>query len=108
MKPNVIYGLVILLPAFIEKIYPACSEVLEEFLSPIGECKNLEQIMKNVKGFIEHMGVHESLSDLGFQEKDIKYLMELTVDTSSLDLLLQLAPIYGTKELLKEVYSLSM
>ncbi len=35
MKPNMIHGLAILLPAVVEAIYPACQGVLKEILSPI-------------------------------------------------------------------------
>lgn len=110
MKPNVIHGhgLAILLPAVIERIYPACAEVLAEILSPIGEAENLEQTMDIVKSFIARMGVHETLSDLGFEEKNVDRLVELAINTPSLDKLLALSPIEVTKEVLKEIYRSSI
>lgn len=110
MKPQVIHGhgLAILLPTVIEKIYPACAEVLAEILSPIGEAKSLGQTMDIVRSFIERMGVHETLSDLGFVEQDVDRLVELVINTPSLEMLLSLSPIEVKKELLKEIYMISI
>lgn len=107
MRPSVIHGhgLAILLPTVIEKIYPTCSEVLKEILSPIGDASNIEKAFNIVKKFIEDMGIYETLKDLGFVEEDVKKLVELTLNTPSLDSLLALSPVEVTSQLITDIYS---
>lgn len=110
MKPDVIHGqgLAILLPAVIEAIYPACSEVLDEILEPFGECEKIQGAVDRVKQFMNNLKVNETLISLGFIEENIEQLVALTLNTPSLDALLELAPIEVNEQLIREIYGVSM
>ncbi len=110
MKPEVIHGhgLAILLPAVIKEIYPACEEVLKEILEPIGGANSIDQACNNVRRFLKNMEVSETLKDIGFIEKDVTRLVELTLNTPSLDALLALSPVNVTSEVITKIYTNSI
>lgn len=106
MRPSVIHRhrLVILLPAGIKEVYPACSVGPEEILYPIGKISMMGEAYKIIKECVEKMGVKETLKDLDFKKEDIGRLTELTLKTSSLYQLLALSPIDITKQLIGNIY----
>ncbi|MGG7164845.1 iron-containing alcohol dehydrogenase [Clostridium ihumii] len=114
VKPDITHGLglAVLLPAVIRHIYPACSEVLAEILRPIvqleGKENEAEEAALKVKEWLVSVGIKETLKDLGFTEKDVPKLVELAFTTPSLDLLLSLAPVKATKEVVEAIYRESL
>ncbi|MBZ4662735.1 MAG: iron-containing alcohol dehydrogenase [Caloramator sp.] len=115
VKPELAHGLGLgmLLPAVIKHIYPACSEVLADILSPIapdlmgvpGEAEYAAEAMEN---WLNQMGLVEKLTDLGFGEEDLDKLTDLAMNTPSLDLLLSMAPIPATRETIRRIYEDSL
>jgi len=115
VKPDLAHGLGLgmLLPAVIKQIYPVCSEVLADVLSPIapdllgvpGEAEYAAEAMEN---WLRQMGLVEKLTDLGFSENDIDKLTDLALTTPGLDILLSVAPIPATREVIKEIYKDSL
>jgi len=115
VKPDLAHGLGLgmLLPAVIKQIYPVCSEVLADVLSPIapdllgvpGEAEYAAEAMEN---WLRQMGLVEKLTDLGFSENNIDKLTDLALTTPGLDILLSVAPIPATREVIKEIYKDSL
>lgn len=106
-------GLGALLPAVIKTIYPACPEVLADVYSPIvrglgGVPGEAEYVAKKVEEWLFEIGCTWKLSDFGFTEKDIPMLVDLAMTTPSLDLLLSMAPVKATKEVVAKIYKESM
>nr|WP_240739482.1 iron-containing alcohol dehydrogenase [Marinitoga lauensis] len=106
-------GLAMLLPAVVKAIYPAQAEILAEIYSPIvpdlkGVPGEAEYISKSIEKWLFNVGVTQKLTDEGFKESDIDKLVELAFNTPSLDLLLSLAPVKATKEIVRQIYMDSM
>lgn len=106
-------GLAILLPAVIKQIYPATAEILAEVLSPIveglkGTKDEALKASEGVKAWLKDMMVNSSLKDIGFTPEDMDKLTELAFNTPSLGLLLSLAPVEATKEVVRQIYSDSL
>ncbi len=117
VKPDLTHGLglAILLPAVIEKIYPARAAILSGILRPIAPHLSDEGTPENglnaalaVEKWLFELGVTEKLEDFGFTEADIPKLTALTFSTPSLQTLLDLAPVCASKECVKDIYLKSL
>lgn len=115
IKPDLSHGLglAMLLPAIIEKIYPACSEVLADILAPIAPGLKADKSQAHacavaVEKWLASVGAPEKLKDDGFGRADISRLVELTETTPSLAGLLSIAPIKVTPEVVTEIYTVSL
>lgn len=115
VKPELAHGLGlgVLLPAVVRQIYPAVSGTLAEVLEPIagglkGSPEEAEKAGAGVKAWLNEIGIKTSLKEIGFKEEDVGRLTELAFETPSLDLLLSLAPVKATKEVVKAIYSDSL
>ncbi len=115
VKPEITHGLGlgILLPAVIRQTYAAVPEIIAEILSPIvdGLKGNKDEVEKAVSGmekWLNSVGITEKLSDLGFKKEDVDKLTNLAFETPSLDLLLSMAPVDATKDVVRKIYSDSL
>ena len=115
VKPEITHGLGlgILLPAVIRQTYAAVPEIIAEILSPIvdGLKGNKDEVEKAVSGmekWLNSVGITERLSDLGFKKEDVDKLTNLAFETPSLDLLLSMAPVDATKDVVRKIYSDSL
>jgi alcohol dehydrogenase class IV len=115
IKPNLPHGLglAMLLPAVIKCIYPAVPEVLADILNPIspdlkGVPGEAEKAAIDVEKWLFSLGVTEKLLDAGFKESDIDTLVKLTLTTPSLDLLLNIAPVKATEDVIRKIYQDSL
>ncbi len=111
LKPDLPHGLglAMLLPAVIKHIYPATPEALATIYEPIvpglkGVPGEAEKAAAGVEKWLFTLGVTEKLETVGFAEDDIPRLVELAMTTPSLDLLLSMAPIKATKEVIESIY----
>jgi alcohol dehydrogenase len=103
-------GLAILLPAVVKNIYPACSAILADVLSPIvpglkGEAGEAQKAADGVYAWLKSVGVPEKLGDIGFTKADVPKLVELTYDTPGLSGLLGCAPIPHDKIIVEKIYT---
>lgn len=112
VNPKVIHGhgLGILLPAVIKEIYPAVPEIVANIFSDVlpelkGTKDEADKAANGVKNWLNNLGIKEGLRDLGFTKADLDKLTELAFTTPSLDLLLSMAPVDATKEVVKEIYT---
>jgi len=115
VKPDLSHGLGLgaILPAVVEAIYPAKSEVLADILRSIipdleGVPAEAEYAASCLEEWLFSVGCDEKLEDLGFTEEDIPKLVELTKATPSLDGLLSIAPVPATDEIIAEIFSKSL
>ncbi|OAA22475.1 iron-containing alcohol dehydrogenase [Kosmotoga sp. DU53] len=115
IKPELPHGLglAMLLPAVVKHIYPAVPEVLADIYEPIvpglkGVPGEAEKIAAGIEKWLFSLGITEKLEDMGFTKDDIPKLVELATTTPSLDLLLSLAPIKATKEVIAKIYEDSL
>lgn len=115
VKPDLSHGLGLgaILPAVIEAIYPAKSEVLADILQPIipdleGLPAEAEYAAYRMEEWLFSVGCDEKLEDLGFSENDIPKLLELAKTTPSLDGLLSIAPVPATDEVIEGIFSKSL
>lgn len=111
MRPEISHGLGlgVLLPSVVKNIYAAVPDVISEVLSPLaGELRGApdgaDKVKDYLKQWLRSVGVTQTLSNLGFTQYDIDKLTKLTFDTPSLGLLLSMAPIEASKELVKQIY----
>lgn len=111
VKPELAHGngLAQILPAVLRQIYPVSSRILADVLSAIvpglqGVPEETEKVCEGVKNWLTEMGIVMSLSALGFTEKDLDKLTDLAFETPSLDLLLSLAPVEATKDVVRKIY----
>jgi alcohol dehydrogenase class IV len=111
VKPELAHGLGLsmLLPAVVKQIYPAAAEILADVLSPIvgglkGTPDEAVKVSEGVRSWLKHMGIKSSLKDEGFTAEDVTKLTNLAFDTPSLDLLLSLAPVEATREVVREIF----
>ncbi|GAA0738139.1 iron-containing alcohol dehydrogenase [Clostridium oceanicum] len=112
IKPNLTHGLglAILLPAIIKQIYSAKPNTLADILAPMvegleGNPSEGNKASEGIKDWLHSVGVTETLSDVGFVENDIEKLTNLVFDTPSLGLLISVAPVDGTKDIVKQIYA---
>ncbi|MCX7654747.1 MAG: iron-containing alcohol dehydrogenase [Fervidobacterium sp.] len=115
VKPDLAHGLglAMLLPAVVKEIYPATAEILSEIYSPIvsglkGIPSEAEEIAYGIEQWLCSVGITQKLSDEGFKETDIEKLTNLALETPSLGLLLSMAPIEATKQIIERIYRNSM
>jgi len=115
VKPELSHGLGLgaILPAVIEAIYPAESEVLADILHPIvpdleGLPAEAEYVAYKVEEWLFTVGCTKKLSDFGFSEDGIPKLVELAKTTPSLDGLLSIAPIPATDEVITDIFTKSL
>lgn len=111
VKPDLAHGLglAMLLPAVVKEIYPVSSPVLADILSPIipnlkGHVDEAQVVFMGLRKWLKDMGITSQLKDEGFTEADVDKLVNLAFETPSLDLLLSLAPVKATKDIVKEIY----
>ena len=115
VKPELTHGLglAMLLPAVVNAIYPSRGAVLADILSPIvpglsGCACEAETAAKAVEDWLFSLGSDHKLSDEGFTVQDIAKLTELTQTTPSLPVLLSVAPVEATTELISKIYADSL
>lgn len=112
VKPEVSHGngLAQILPAVIRQVYPAKCRTLADVLEPIvpgleGVPEETEKACQGVKQWLLDMGIVMGLANLGFKKEDVDKLTELAFETPSLGLLLSLAPVEATKDVVRKIYS---
>ena len=115
IKPQLTHGLglAILLPSVIKYAYSGKPHIFAYILSPIidglkGTLDEAQDAAKAVEKWIFEMGVTQKLVDEGFCEDDINKIVDLTFNTPSLDLLLSIAPINATKEVVGNIFRESL
>lgn len=112
VKPELTHGLGLgmLLPSIIKQIYPARPSTLATILSPIvngltGDPCESDKASDGVKNWLQSIGLTEKLSDMGYIESDIDKLTNLVFETPGLSGLVGLAPIDGTFDVVKQIYT---
>lgn len=112
LKPEIAHGLGlgVLLPAVVKAIYPAVPEVLADVYSPIipelkGVPSEAEYAAKKLREWLVTVNCDLTLADFGFTKDDIPKLVNLATTTPSLGLLLSLAPVKATEEVIAQIYS---
>lgn len=115
VKPELTHGLGLgmLLPSVVKEIYPASAEVLADVLAPIvpglkGTADEADKAYDGVKGWLKGVGLKSTLKEEGFTEEDVEKLVNLAFETPSLDLLLSLAPVKATREVVRNIYKNSL
>lgn len=115
MKPQLTHGLglAILLPSVIKYAYSGKPHIFAYILSPIveglkGEASEAQDVANAVEKWLFEMGATQKLADEGFSEADIDKIVDLTFNTPSLDLLLSIAPIEATKEVVGSIFRESL
>lgn len=115
IKPKLSHGLglAMILPAVIKYIYPAKAKTLASLFSTIvpelkGTPDEAEYAAKKVEEWLFSVGITKKLTDEGFSEADIEKLVNLTFETPSLGGLISIAPIDGTKEVVKAIFTESI
>ncbi len=115
IKPKLSHGLglAMILPAVIKYIYPAKAKTLASLFSTIipdlkGTPDEAEYVAKKVEEWLFSVGITKKLSDEGFSEADIEKLVNLTFETPSLGGLISIAPVDGTKEVVKAIFTESI
>lgn len=115
MKPQLTHGLglAILLPSVIKYAYSGKPHIFAYILSPIveglkGEASEAQKVANAVEKWLFEMGATQKLADEGFSEADIDKIVDLTFNTPSLDLLLSIAPIEATKEVVGSIFRESL
>ena len=106
-------GLAALLPAVIKECYPARSGVLAHILEPIvpglaGVPEEAYKVAKAVEQWLFGLGVTQKLVDLGVKESDVVTFCDLVEQTPSLGLLLSVAPVKATREIVARIYTNSL
>ena len=111
IKPELTHGLglAILLPSVIKYAYSGKPHIFAYILSPIveglkGEVGEAQDAASAVEKWLFEMGATKKLVDEGFSEADIDKIVDLTFNTPSLDLLLSIAPVEATKEVVGNIF----
>jgi len=111
IKPDLAHGLglAMLLPAVLRTIYPATSEVLAEIYAPIvpgltGDPAEAERLACGVEAWLAELGLDEKLSSEGYSEADLDRLTDLALHTPSLGLLLSMAPVESSANVIRLIY----
>ncbi len=115
LKPELAHGLGlgVLLPSVVKQIYPAKAKILADILAPIvpglqGAADEAGKAYDGLKIWLKEAGIKDSLTEEGFSLADVDKLVYLAFHTPSLDLLLSMAPIEATEEVVKQIYIDSM
>lgn len=117
VKPELAHGLglAMLLPSVLETIYPAVPQTLSDIYAPIvpglkatGSEAEARKLALGVEKWLFDMGLTSKLLDEGYTEADLDRLTRLTSDTPSLGLLLSLAPVEATPEVVRKIYADSL
>ncbi len=115
VKPKLSHGLglAMILPAVIKYIYGAKAKTLATlFHSVIPELKGTpdeaEYAAKKIEEWLQSVGITKKLADEGFTAQDIDKLVNLTFETPSLSGLISIAPVDGTKEVVKSIFTESL
>ncbi len=111
VKPDLTHGLglAMLLPSVIETIYPASAPVLADILAPIvPDIKGIPEEGRRVACAAEQwlfsVGCTSKLSDEGYTAENVEELTKLTFTTPSLPILLSVAPVEATQEVVAKIY----
>ena len=115
IKPKLSHGLglAMILPAVVKYIYPAKAKTLASLFETIipdlkGTPDEAEYAAKKVEEWLYSLGITKKLTDEGFSEADVEKLVNLTFETPSLGGLISIAPVDGTKEVVKAIFTESM
>lgn len=115
IKPKLSHGLglAMILPAVIKYIYPAKAKTLASLFETIipdlkGTPDEAEYAAKKVEEWLFSVGITKKLTDEGFSEGDVEKLVNLTFETPSLSGLISIAPVDGTKDVVKSIFTESM
>ena len=115
VKPKLSHGLglAMILPSVIKHIYPAKAKTLASLFSTIipdleGIPGEAEYAAVKIEEWLYSVGIKKKLSDEGFNEADIDKLVNLTSETPSLAGLISIAPVEGTKEVVKAIFTESL
>jgi alcohol dehydrogenase class IV len=115
VKPDLAHGLglAMILPAVVKTVYPAVPQKLAEIYSPIipnlkGVPEEAAEVAAAIEAWLFQLGITEKLEDLGFTEADLGKLVKLAQETPSLDLLLSMAPVKATPEVIYNIYKESL
>lgn len=112
VKPELTHGLGLgmLLPSIIKQIYAARPSTLATILAPMvegltGDPSESDKASDGVKNWLHSVGLTERLSDMGYIESDIEKLTNLVFETPGLSGLVGLAPVDGTFDVVKQIYT---
>ncbi|MCY6482803.1 iron-containing alcohol dehydrogenase [Clostridium aestuarii] len=112
VKPELTHGLGLgmLLPSIIKQIYVAKPNTLAAILSPMvegltGDPSEVDKASEGVRKWLHTVGLTEKLSDMGYVESDIEKLTKLVFETPGLSLLVSLAPVDGTEDVVRQIYT---
>lgn len=117
VKPDLAHGLglAMLLPAVLEAIYPAVPQTLADIYSPIvsglkgnGSAAEGKRLAAGVEKWLFSVGLTSKLEDEGYFEGDLDKLTALARETPSLGMLLDLAPVEATSDVVRKIYERSM
>ena len=115
IKPKLSHGLglAMILPAVVKYIYPAKAKTLASLFSTIipdlkGTPDEAEYAAKKIEEWLFSVGITKKLTDEGFSEADVEKLVNLTFETPSLSGLISIAPVEGTKEVVKAIFTESL
>ena len=115
VKPKLSHGLglAMILPAVVKNIYPAKAKTLASLFSTIipdlkGTPDEAEYAAKKIEEWLFSVGITKKLTDEGFSEADVEKLVNLTFETPSLSGLISIAPVEGTKEVVKAIFTESL
>ena len=115
VKPELAHGLglAMLLPAVVERIYAATSDVLADIYAPIvaglkGLPSEGHTLAVGIEEWLFSMGVTAKLVDEGFSAADVDRLVDLALETPSLDLLLSMAPVDSGADAVRAIYEASL
>ncbi len=115
VKPKLSHGLglAMILPAVIKYIYPAKAKTLASLFSTIipdlkGTPDEAEYAAIKIEEWLYSVGIKKKLADEGFSEADIDKLVNLTFETPSLAGLVSIAPVDGTKEVVRAIFTESL
>ena len=115
IKPKLSHGLglAMILPAVVKYIYPAKAKTLASLFSTIipdlkGTPDEAEYAAKKIEEWLFSVGITKKLTDEEFSEADVEKLVNLTFETPSLSGLISIAPVEGTKEVVKAIFTESL
>ncbi|MCX7747049.1 MAG: iron-containing alcohol dehydrogenase [Clostridia bacterium] len=111
VKPDLAHGLGLglLLPSVVKQIYTSKAAILADILAPIvpglkGVPDEADKACEGIRNWLSEMGIKPGLRAEGYCEADLDKLTELAFETPCLGLLLSMAPIEATKDVVKEIY----
>lgn len=117
VKPELAHGLglAMILPAVVETIYPAVPETLAEIFTPIvaglsgnGSVSEGKRLALGIEHWLFSIGLTSKLTNEGFTAADLDNLTRLAQETPSLGLLLSLAPVDATADVVHSIYERSL